>query len=134
MNELRFKQQIVAFLKELGFVAYRIENRLEPGMPDLVIDRKGAQAIWLEAKCEEEPLNRNQEIWISRGLAAGGIIALARLRGRKVELSRFAPGPRRKPLKIPCGLSPTGDSIPWPPDNLSGGKVEYIKGFLSAIR
>jgi len=103
MNELTFKRQLVKFLRDGSFIAFRIENKLEHGMPDILVDRNAKQAVWIEAKCGTEPLNRNQEIWINQHVEAWGIVLEARLVDGNLTLIRYTAGAKRKPQKVPLG-------------------------------
>lgn len=142
MNETAFKRALVLFLQELGFSAYRIENKLEPGMPDILVLGTLNKTIWIEAKLEQEPLSRSQELWGSKALAAQRIILVARLYRKAFaelnsrghwELTRLVPGDKRKPVEIPS-TPPYGEGfLPWPPSILPRSMRARIADMLDRL-
>ena len=65
MRENKFKAELIKVLEPL-FRVYRIENKLELGMPDLLVSRSSYEKphLWIETKTDKDWLNKNQEQWI----------------------------------------------------------------------
>ena len=64
MRESEFRRQVSEILESFGLRAHRIENKIDPGMPDLlVLGPRGA--VWIEMKTGTG-LNPNQAMWVLR--------------------------------------------------------------------
>ena len=123
MKETAFKKALMDSLRENGFAVYRIENKVEPGIPDLlVIRKKDLKAFFIEVKIDKEPLGRLQELWITKHLKEGGRVVEARLiQGKVIILRRAAVGPSRVPRWD------EGYTTLWPsPSNDEAGLLGWI--------
>ncbi len=67
MRETKFKSGLIDILQP-SFRVYRIENKLESGMPDLLISRVKyfKPHVWIEVKLKGDWLHSNQKRWIAR--------------------------------------------------------------------
>lgn len=118
MNELHFKRQFCGMLVACNFNPYRIENKLSPGMPDILVFDGSLRAFWVEAKVNGNKLRRTQEIWISDHLRKGQVILEARLHSFEGEdllsLERYVEGRRKAPRRIEIPVPGADQPFLWP--------------------
>ena len=84
MLETKFKGELIKSLSG-RFCAYRIENKVALGMPDVLVSRAFYEKphIWIETKVDSW-LNQNQEIWM-KGITEE-VVLIAYLRDRDFSL------------------------------------------------
>ncbi len=65
MSENKFRKQLRDFLWENGYRVHIIENKVAPGMPDLLVIPYAGELIWIEVKTGTN-LNKNQIMWADK--------------------------------------------------------------------
>lgn len=77
MNENLFKNKLKDALNRQVGICYAIENKIAPGMPDLILEVDG-KVVWVECKVDKEPINPRQRIWHVKHSDKRGIVIVAR--------------------------------------------------------
>ena len=65
MSELKFRHDLVQILQGV-FRVHLIENKIVPGMPDLLVMRWNNDPVWLELKKDKNKLRRTQVEWLRK--------------------------------------------------------------------
>lgn len=95
MNENQFKNKLKDALNASLGICYAIENKIAPGMPDLMLEFDG-KVVWIECKVDKEPLNPRQRIWHEKHSGKRGVVIVARYTNR-TELIAFT---QANPLRL----------------------------------
>ena len=65
MSERKFSKAFRAILTQYNLRPHAIENKIMPGMPDILVCRSGKEPIWIELKIRRVGLSTNQLLWRS---------------------------------------------------------------------
>ncbi len=92
MSERKFSKEFRDILNKRGLRCHTIENKVAPGMPDILVCRDFKEAIWIELKVASSinlGLSNNQILWIRVHPEETVLLATQITNSKKFKLSKW---------------------------------------------